>query len=60
MVWFCVKVHIALQELQAVAVMLCIMAFWFSGNVVALHLDNSTIKSYLCNQGGTVTFLFPF
>ena len=21
---------------------------------VALHLDNSTIKVYLCNQGGTV------
>ena len=26
-----------------------------SGKVVALHLDNSTAKAYLCNQGGTVS-----
>ena len=30
------------------------MAFCLSGKVVALHLDNSTAKAYLCNQGGTV------
>ena len=30
-----------------------------SGKVVALHLDNSTAKAYLCNQGGTVYFSFP-
>ena len=51
------RAHIALQELQAVAVMLHRMAFCLSGKVVALHLDNSTAKAYLCNQGGTV-FLF--
>ena len=31
------------------------MAFRLSGKVVALHLDNSTAKAYLCNQGGTVS-----
>ena len=36
------RAHIALQELQAVAVMLCRMAFCLSDKVVALHLDNST------------------
>ena len=49
------RAHIALQELQAVAVMLCRMAFCHSGKVVALHLDNSTAKVYLCNQDGTVS-----
>ena len=49
------RAHIALQELQAVAVMLCRMAFCLFGKVVALHLDNSTAKAYLCNQGGTVS-----
>ena len=38
------RAHIALQELQAVAIMLCRMAFCLSGKVVALHLDNSTAK----------------
>ena len=53
------RAHIALQELQAVAMMLQRMAFYLSGKVVALHLDNTTAKSYLCNQGGTVSpFLF--
>ena len=47
--------HIALQELQAIAMMLCRIAFCLSGNVVALHLDNSTAKAYQCNQGGTVS-----
>ena len=31
------------------------MAFHLFGKVVALHLDNSTDKAYLCNQGGTVS-----
>ena len=31
------------------------MAFCLSGKVVALDLDNSTAKAYLCNQGGTVS-----
>ena len=35
--------------------MLCRMAFYLSGKVVALHLDNSMTKAYLCNQCGTVT-----
>ena len=46
------RAHIALQELQAVAIMLHRMAFCVSGKVVALHLDNSAC---LCNQGGTVS-----
>ena len=49
------RAHIALQKLQAVTMMLCRMAFCLSGKVVALHLDNSTAKAYLCNQGGTVS-----
>ena len=49
------RAHIALQELQAVAIMLHRMAFCLSGKVVALHLDNRTVKAYLCNQGGTVS-----
>ena len=43
------RAHIALQELHAVAIMLCKMAFWLSGKVVALHLDKRTAKAYLCN-----------
>ena len=49
------RAHITLQELQAVAIMLSRMAFCLSGKVVALHLDNSTAKAYMCNQGGTVS-----
>ena len=49
------RAHIALQELQAIAMMLHKIAFHLSGKVVALHLDNSTAKVYLCNQGGTVS-----
>ena len=49
------RAHIALQELQAVAMMLCRMAFCLSGKVVALLSDNSTAKAYLCNQGGTAS-----
>ena len=43
------RAHIALQELHAVAMMLCRMASCLSGKVVALHLDNSTAKAYLSN-----------
>ena len=49
------RAHIALQELQAIAMMLHRMAFHLSGKVVSLHLDNGTAKAYLCNQGGIVS-----
>ena len=49
------KAHIALQELQAIALMLHKMTFHLSGEGIALHLDDSTVKAYLCNQGGTVS-----
>ena len=49
------RVPIALWELLASGMMLCRMAFHLSSKVVALHLDNSTAKAYLCNQGGTVS-----
>ena len=53
------RVHIALQELQVVAIMFHRMAFHLSGKVVALHFDYSTAKVYLSNQGCTVSpFLF--
>ena len=50
--------HISLQELQAFAMMLCRMAFYLSGKVVALYLDNGISKAYLCYQGGTVSSFF--
>ena len=31
------------------------MAFHLTGKVVALHLDSSSAKAYLCNQGDTVS-----
>ena len=49
------RAHIALQELQAIVMMLHRMAYHLSHKVVALHLDNSTAKAYLCNQGCTVS-----
>ena len=49
------RAHIAFQELQAIAMMLHRMVFHISDKTVALHLDNSTAKAYLCNQGGTVS-----
>ena len=52
---FLCRAHTALQELQAIAMMLCRMAFHLSGKVVALYLDNSTAMAYLCNQCGTVS-----
>ena len=39
--------------------MLHIMPFCLSAKVVALHLDNSTAKAYLCNQDGTVSPFLP-
>ena len=49
------RAHIALLELEVVGMILHRMVFCLSGKVVALHLDNSTAKAYLCNQGGTVS-----
>ena len=49
------RAHIALQDLLVIAMMLHRMAFCLSGEVVALHLDNSTAKAYLCNHCGTVS-----
>ena len=49
------RAHIVLEELQAIAMILCRIAFCLSGKVVALHLDSSTAKAYLCNQDGTVS-----
>ena len=49
------RAHNALQELQAVAMMLCKMAFHLSGKVVALHLDTSTAIAYQNNKGSTVS-----
>ena len=46
--------HIAMQELQAVAMMLYKIAFQLSGKVT-LYLDKYTAKAYLFNQGGTVS-----
>ena len=37
------RAHIALQEFQAIAMMLHRMAFCLSGKVVALHLGNSRL-----------------
>ena len=50
--WLCslCRAHIALLELQAIAIMLCRIAFCLSGKVVPLHLDNSTAKVYLCKD----------
>ena len=49
------RAHFALQELPEVAMMLCRMAFHFSGKVVTLHLDNRIAKAYLHNEGGIVS-----
>ena len=35
--------------------MLCQMAFHLADKVVALQLDKSPTKAYLCNQGFTVS-----
>ena len=41
----------ALQELQVAVLMLYRMNSHLPCRVVALHLDNGTAKSYLCNKG---------
>ena len=43
------RMHVALQKLQAVALIMCKSAFQLSCRVVALHLDNITAKAYLYN-----------
>ena len=35
------------------------MAFCLSGKVVALHMDNSTAKAYLCNEDSKHLLFFP-
>ena len=52
------KVHITLQECQAVTLILCTIVFHLSGEMFALHLDNSNTKAYICNKGGTVSLSF--
>ena len=49
------RAHIAFQEHQAVALILCIMSFQISDKLVALQFYNRSAKTYLCNQGGTVS-----
>ena len=44
---------IVFQEHQAITMILHRIVSTYK--VVALHLDNSTAKAYLCNQGGTVS-----
>ena len=44
-----------LQILQVVSLLQ--LAFNLSGKVVAVHFDKSTAKAYVCNQGGTISFL---
>ena len=48
------NVHMPYQDLQGVELMLYGIVF-LSGNVCALHLENSPTKAYLCKQGGTVS-----
>ena len=52
---FICRAQIALLDLKVIAMMLHRMAFHLSDKVVALHLDNSTTKGYLCNQGSIVS-----
>ena len=35
------------------------MACQVYGKVVALHLENSSAKAYVCNEGGTASPYFP-
>ena len=52
------KVHIALEEHHAFALMLHKMALGLSGKVISLKFDKTTAEAYLCSQGGTPsTFL---
>ena len=47
------------QELQAVVLMLCRVAFHLAGYNVALNLDNSMAKTLLCYIGHTAFLVFP-
>ena len=49
------KVHVALQGHQVVALMLYKMVFCYLVRWAALHLENSTVKAYVHNQGGTAS-----
>ena len=53
------RVHIVVQELQAISLMLHRMTFQLSGKVVAFQLGSSTAKAYLCKQGDTLSLFFP-
>ena len=50
---------IAIQEILAAVLVLHIMAFHSSGNVIALHLYNNTTKAYLFHKIGKYIFFFP-
>ena len=54
----CARLYNGLYVLQAMVLRLCKLVSWLPGEVIALHLDNSTAKAYLCNQGGTAS-TFP-
>ena len=47
----CAGIHFALKELQAIALMLHILAFWLLGKVT-LQSGNSTAKAYSCDCKG--------
>ena len=51
----CLELILPCRNFRLLQSCYCRMAFHLSGKVVALHLDNSTAKAYLCNQGGTVS-----
>ena len=40
------QIHITQWEIHAAALMLCRMAFYFSGKLIALYLDNFAVKVY--------------
>ena len=50
------NVHIALQELQVVALILHKLAYHLSSKFDALHFNKSTTKDYLCNAASIVCF----
>ena len=51
----CVRLILPCRNFRQLAMMLGRMAFWISGKVVTLHLDNCTAKAYLCKSSGTVS-----
>ena len=61
--WTLVRLYVqglyCLTEDSSTCPILCRIAFWLSGKVVAFKLGNSTAKTYLCNQGSySITFSF--